>query len=58
MATVHGGRHSNELAQPGARHARAHRAAGLPASIDAVHGKHVLGEVDADVDNGHDFPLK
>jgi len=46
----------NELAQLGARHARAHECS-FTGLIDTVHGKHILGEIDADVDNAHGLPL-
>ena len=42
--------------QSGARHAAAHQR-GLAALIDAVDGENVLGEIDADEDNGHGLPL-
>ena len=46
----------DELVQLGARHARAHQR-GLACFIDTVHRKHVLGEIDAYVDNAHGLPL-
>jgi hypothetical protein len=42
--------------QPGARHRRPHQR-GLACFIHPVDRKHVLGEIDADVDNGHGLPL-
>ena len=31
---------------------------GLAVRIHTLHGKHVLGEVNADEDNAHDFPFR
>jgi hypothetical protein len=45
----------NQLQQRVASDVGAHQSR-LAAFIDAVHGKDVLGEIDSDGDNGHDFP--
>jgi len=42
--------------QLGARHGRAHQRR-LARLIYTVHRKHVLGEIDANEDNGHGLPL-
>ena len=41
--------------QLGARHRRSHQG-GLARFIHTVHGKHVLGKIDTNEDNAHDFP--
>jgi ribosome modulation factor len=46
----------DQLVQPRARHTRAYQR-GLAKLIHTVHRKHVLGEIDANEDNGHGLPL-
>jgi hypothetical protein len=46
----------DEFVQLGARHRRAHQC-GLARCTHPVDCKDVLGEIDADVDNGHGLPL-
>jgi hypothetical protein len=43
--------------QLGSRHARAAQV-DLAALVDTVQRKHVLGEIDSNVQNGHDFPFR
>jgi hypothetical protein len=31
---------------------------GLARLVDTVHRKHALGEIDSNVQNGHDFPFR
>jgi hypothetical protein len=56
MATVHGRSEAISSCSLSRDNARAHEF-GLARLVDAVHGKDVLGEIDADVDNGHGLPL-
>ena len=51
MPIVHGGSDGDQFVQLGARAPRAHQL-GLARLIHTVHRKHVLGEIDANVDNG------
>ena len=56
IATVHGG--SEAISSCSRARATAGRtSAGLPASSNTVHRKHVLGQIDANEDNAHGLPL-
>ena len=52
-----GRQRGDQLVQLGPSHARPnqHRLAVL---VDAVHRKDVLGEIDSNVENAHDFPFR
>ena len=43
--------------QPGARDTRSHQH-GLAVFVDSMDREYVLGEIDPDVENGHDFPFR
>ena len=56
MPITQGGSDSDQLEQLGARHVRTHQL-GLAGFVDCVNGENGLGEIDADVQNGHGLPL-
>jgi hypothetical protein len=57
MPMVHAGNVAIRLVQLGPGHARPNEHC-LAVLVDAVHRKDVLGEIDPNVENGHDFPFR
>jgi hypothetical protein len=56
MPMVHGGSEAISACSLAWGHVRAHQRR-VAVLIDAVEGEDVLGEIDADEDNGHGLPL-
>ena len=56
MPITQGGSDGDQLEQLGARHIRTHEL-GLAGFVDRVDGENDLGEIDANVQNGHGLPL-